>query len=96
MKAGRHSLSFPRGFSPATRIELSAVRPSITYLISGNQFIPPLCARLANEGAGHISIDGGTTNQGFLAEELVDERVVTVVPIVLGSGIFRHSVQRNA
>jgi dihydrofolate reductase len=32
-------------------------------------------------------IDGGVTIQGFLKQELIDELVITRVPILLGEGI---------
>lgn len=43
--------------------------------------------RLSEEGAKHLYIDGGATIQRFLAEGLVDEITVTVIPILLGTGI---------
>ena len=46
-----------------------------------------LCDRLSGDGVGHIYVDGGATIQGFLADDLIDEIVVTVIPVVLGSGI---------
>ncbi|MCG8649868.1 MAG: dihydrofolate reductase family protein, partial [Pirellulales bacterium] len=46
-----------------------------------------LCERLAGEGIGHIYVDGGNTIQRFLAENLVDELTVTLIPVVLGKGI---------
>lgn len=46
-----------------------------------------LCSRLAKDGIKHIYVDGGATIQGFLAEGLIDEIIVTIIPIVLGGGI---------
>lgn len=50
---------------------------------------PPreLLNRLADDGAEHVYVDGGTTIQGFLAEGLVDEITITVIPVILGGGI---------
>ena len=45
-----------------------------------------LCARLAQEGVKRINIDGGITIQGFLAEGLVSDITITLIPVVLGSG----------
>lgn len=49
--------------------------------------------RLSKEGAKQLYIDGGVTIQRFLAEGLIDEITVTVIPILLGRGIplFRPS-----
>ncbi|HAA57914.1 MAG TPA: diacylglycerol kinase [Myxococcales bacterium] len=38
-------------------------------------------------GYNHLYIDGGKVIQGFLEEDLIDELIVTRVPILLGSGI---------
>jgi len=46
-----------------------------------------LCDRLSGDGVGHIYVDGGATIRGFLADDLIDEIIVTVIPVVLGSGI---------
>ncbi len=47
----------------------------------------PLCTRLASEGAGHVYVDGGISIQRFLAEGLIDEIIITFIPIILGGGI---------
>lgn len=46
-----------------------------------------LCERLSREGTKHIYIDGGNTIQRFLSGELVDELTITIIPILLGTGI---------
>lgn len=46
-----------------------------------------LCNRLSNEGVKHIYVDGGITIQRFLAEGLVDDILITVIPVLLGEGI---------
>jgi dihydrofolate reductase len=38
-------------------------------------------------GFNNLYIDGGLVIQSFLAEDLIDELIVTRIPIVLGSGI---------
>ena len=40
-------------------------------------------------GKGHyqLYIDGGTTIQSFLKEDLIDELIITTIPILLGGGI---------
>ena len=42
---------------------------------------------LAGEGYRHAYIDGGKTIQGFLAADLVDDLVITVIPVLIGDGI---------
>ena len=44
-------------------------------------------SRLARQGYKNLYIDGGKVIQGFLAANLIDEMIITRVPIVLGSGI---------
>src|ERR1700730_6414364 len=39
------------------------------------------------KGIHNLYIDGGKTIQGFLKEDLIDEMIITRVPILLGSGI---------
>lgn len=34
-----------------------------------------------------LYIDGGMTIQSFLSEDLIDEMIITTVPIILGKGI---------
>jgi dihydrofolate reductase len=46
-----------------------------------------LLQRLAGQGVKHVYVDGGRTIQGFLAESLIDEIIITRVPIVIGDGI---------
>ena len=41
---------------------------------------------MTNQGAKRLYIDGGKTIQGFLAEGLINDVTITVIPIVLGSG----------
>jgi len=43
--------------------------------------------RLSGDGIKHVYVDGGATIQGFLADGLVDEITVTVIPVILGGGI---------
>lgn len=42
-----------------------------------------LCAR----DLGNIYIDGGTVIQQFLKEDMIDELIITRVPILLGAGV---------
>ena len=62
-------------------------------------------ATLAAQGRHRLYVDGGVVVTAFLAAGLLDEIVVTVVPVVLGAGIrlfgeveghrwFRHAGTR--
>lgn len=42
---------------------------------------------LNGDGISKIYVDGGKTIQSFLEQDLVDELIITRVPIILGSGI---------
>lgn len=46
-----------------------------------------LCARLLREGVNHVYVDGGNTIQRFLADGLVDDIIITLIPTLLGEGI---------
>jgi dihydrofolate reductase len=46
-----------------------------------------LCARLGNEGAKRLYIDGGITIQRFLSEGLINDITITIIPVILGSGV---------
>lgn len=40
-----------------------------------------------NQGFQKLYIDGGTTIQNFLKEDLIDEMIITTIPTLLGGGI---------
>jgi len=46
-----------------------------------------LAERLAREGVRRVYLDGGALIRSFLAEGLVDEMTLNVIPIVLGDGV---------
>ncbi|MFW9965960.1 MAG: dihydrofolate reductase family protein [Candidatus Thorarchaeota archaeon] len=46
-----------------------------------------LVNQLKELGHQNLYIDGGITIQGFLEEDLIDEMIITRVPILLGNGI---------
>lgn len=46
-----------------------------------------LVAQLHKEGIKHIWVDGGTTISQFLSLQMVDTMTLSVIPVVLGSGI---------
>jgi dihydrofolate reductase len=46
-----------------------------------------LVHRMHKEGLKHIWVDGGTTISQFLSHQLVDTMTLSIIPIILGSGI---------
>jgi dihydrofolate reductase/ribosomal protein S18 acetylase RimI-like enzyme len=46
-----------------------------------------LSIKLQKEGVKHIWVDGGSTISQFLSLQLVDEMTLSVIPVILGSGI---------
>lgn len=46
-----------------------------------------LLTRLANEGMEHAYIDGGAIIQSFLRDGLINQMIITTIPILLGVGI---------
>jgi dihydrofolate reductase len=57
-----------------------------------------ILAALQAEGARRVYVDGGAVISQFLAEGLVDELTLSVVPILLGDGIrlFQGGLPRRA
>jgi dihydrofolate reductase len=53
-------------------------------LISGP--LSDVLATIHGEGHRDLYIDGGATVQNFLREDLIDEMIITVLPILLGGG----------
>lgn len=46
-----------------------------------------IISRLKKRGFRHLYIDGGITIQKFLHAGLIDEIIITTIPILLGEGI---------
>jgi dihydrofolate reductase len=64
-----------------------AIPPHLAGTVSGSSESPEeLVARLADEGAQHLYVDGGITIQRFLEAGLIDELTITTIPILLGDG----------
>lgn len=54
------------------------------FLVSGE--LNNILADLNAKGFNELYIDGGITIQNFLAQDLIDEMIITTFPIVLGGG----------
>jgi len=49
--------------------------------------IKKLIRQLTEQGFKNLYIDGGQTIHSFLKEDLIDEMIITIIPILLGDGI---------
>ncbi|MBB6480024.1 dihydrofolate reductase family protein [Spirochaeta isovalerica] len=58
---------------------------SSVRIISGSP--GEILSRLEKEGFTNLYIDGGRTIQNFLADDLIDEMIITTIPVLLGGGI---------
>jgi dihydrofolate reductase len=66
----------------------SAVPPHLTDSVEWLSLPPQhLVERLASQGATHLYVDGGKTIQGFLNVGLINELIITRIPILIGTGI---------
>ncbi len=54
------------------------------FLVSGT--LSGVLNQIHTKGFHRLYIDGGTTIQSFLKEDLIDEMVLTTIPILLGGG----------
>ncbi|MGA1545305.1 MAG: dihydrofolate reductase family protein [Saprospiraceae bacterium] len=55
------------------------------FLVKGT--LSECLSRIQQKGYVHLYIDGGQTITNFLEEDLIDEVIITTIPIVLGAGI---------
>ncbi|KXF80753.1 dihydrofolate reductase family protein [Enterovibrio coralii] len=55
------------------------------YLVKGE--LKDIVSELGAKGFKNLYIDGGLTIQSFLKEDLIDEMIITTIPVVLGGGI---------
>ncbi|EGQ8021279.1 dihydrofolate reductase family protein [Vibrio vulnificus] len=55
------------------------------FLVQGA--LPTVVEQLHQQGYQRLYIDGGKTVQSFLAEDLIDEMIITTIPVLLGAGI---------
>lgn len=53
--------------------------------ISGS--IKEILSNINSQGFNNLYIDGGLVIQNFLAEDMIDELIITRIPILLGGGI---------
>ncbi len=49
--------------------------------------LPEIVAALRGRGFGNLYIDGGATIRSFLRADLIDELILTRIPVLLGGGV---------
>ena len=54
-------------------------------LVKGS--LSTIVEEIHERGFYNLYIDGGSTIQGFLREDMIDEMVITIIPFLLGGGI---------
>ena len=54
------------------------------FLVKGT--LMEILDQIYEKGLNKLYIDGGTTIQNFLKEDLIDEMVLTTIPVLLGGG----------
>lgn len=97
MVIGRRTYELARGFEPwpygsTPVVVLSrspvAVPQGLSGTVEAMSCSPAeVLERLSGRGLRHAYVDGGRTIQGFLEAGLVDELVITRIPILIGTGI---------
>lgn len=73
-------------------IVLSTANPSIPEALADRVSVyagspSEVVTYLAEQGVRHVYLDGGKTVQGFLRDNLVDEVIITWIPILIGRGL---------
>lgn len=64
------------------------------FLLNGT--LAEILDQIQNQGFSRLYIDGGKLIQSFLREDLIDEMIITVIPVLLGGGtpLFGELEQR--
>lgn len=66
-------------------VEIPAHLNANVEVLAGD--VTALVEQLADRGLKHLYIDGGQTIQAFLNAGLIDELIITRIPVLLGQGI---------
>ena len=93
--------SWPYGKKPVVVLSTQKVNipENILKTVSSMNAAPKEVVRqLSEQGYKHLYIDGGKTIQGFLKEGLIQQLIITMVPILIGNGIplfgsLSHDIQ---
>lgn len=64
------------------------IPPELTGKVSAMGGTPAeIVSTLASQGVQHVYLDGGVTIQAFLRAGLVDEMIITTIPVLIGGGL---------
>ena len=63
------------------------------FLVNGS--LNEVIADIHKEGHFQLYIDGGATIQSFLKEDLIDDLIITTIPIILGGGTPLFTLLNN-
>lgn len=55
------------------------------FMVNGE--LKDVVSELHQKGHHHLYIDGGVTIQNFLKQDMIDEIIITTIPVLLGGGI---------
>ncbi|HCI71359.1 MAG TPA: diacylglycerol kinase, partial [Balneola sp.] len=55
------------------------------YFLKGT--IEEILKQIHSKGYYNLYIDGGITIQNFLKNDLIDEMIITIIPVILGDGV---------
>lgn len=64
--------------------EISRNQEGKAFLVNGS--LTEVLAEIHDKGYNRLYIDGGVTIQSFLKEDMIDEMIITTIPILLGAG----------
>lgn len=64
--------------------EIPSSHQDKAYLVNGT--LESILGQIHDRGHQRLYIDGGTTIQQFLKADLIDEMIITTIPILLGGG----------
>lgn len=92
-------LSF--GDWPYTGLQVIVLSNSLTQVIDEAELFvgspEQLIAKLKTENIDRVYLDGGNTISQFINANMVDEMIISIIPIILGSGkrLFNNIEQRR-
>lgn len=69
----------------STLSQISDKMPKTVKLKSGP--LTEIAKELMESGAKHLWVDGGKTIQGFLNPGLIQEIIITIIPVLIGKGL---------
>ena len=76
-----------------TMTEIPESHKEKAFLVKGT--LTKILSQIHGKGHHRLYIDGGVTIQNFLKADLIDEMVITIFPVLLGSGIPLFSELTN-